>query len=76
MIGNLTMMMTGDLEISTFRYEWAHRRKPRGYRLWYFRMPDGLTFNYMGTYSEARQAAAAHAQRRFRGTQVCIQLCA
>ena len=69
-------MMTHDLEISTIRYECAHRRKPRGYRLWYFQMPDGVTFYYSGTYSEARQAAAVHAQRHYRGVHVCIQLCA
>jgi hypothetical protein len=68
--------MNQELEFNTIRYEWAHRRKPRGYRLWYFRMPDGLTFYYSGTYSEARQAAAIHAHRRYRGVQVCIQLCA
>ena len=68
--------MHQELVINTIRYECAHRRKPRGYRLWYFRMPDGLTFYYSGTYSEARQAAAVHAHRHYRGIETCIQLCA
>lgn len=62
--------MRASIDISTYRYEWAHRRKPRGYRLWYFRMPDGVTFSHAGTYSEARQAASAHALRFAQGTPV------
>lgn len=68
--------MTHYIEISTMRYEWAHRRKPRGYRLWYFRMPDGSTFCYAGTYGEARQAATELAQQRSYNVAAPIQLCA
>jgi hypothetical protein len=68
-------MMT-NVEFITSRYEWAHHRKPRGFRLWYFRMPDGATFCYAGPYFEAKRAAAAHARRR-RGEQaVPILVCA
>lgn len=36
--------MSVTIEFSTSRYERLHGRKPRGYGLWYFRMPDGRTF--------------------------------
>ncbi|TVR81035.1 MAG: hypothetical protein EA405_09455 [Rhodospirillales bacterium] len=68
--------MTHYIQISTMRYEWAHRRKPRGYRLWYFRMPDGTTFCHAGTYAQARQAAMALAEVRYRHAEAPIQLCA
>lgn len=68
--------MNTQMRIVTTRYESAHRRKPRGYRLWYFQMPDGLTFSYAGSYSQAKQAATAHALRRHRQVYASIQLCA
>lgn len=64
------------MQIITKRYETVHRRKPRGYRLWYFQMPDGLTFSYTGSYGRAKQAAAAHAMRRCRQHSIAIQVCA
>ncbi len=67
--------MNPDVEFSTLCYEWVQRRKPRGYTLWYFRMPDGVTFSQEGTFLRAKQAAAAHARRRFGGSQVRIQVC-
>ncbi len=67
--------MSPDVEFSTSRYESLHRRKPRGYSLWYFRMPDGFTFSQEGTFPKAKQAAAAHARQRYGGGVVRIQVC-
>jgi hypothetical protein len=67
--------MSFEVEFSTSRYEWVHRRKPRGYSLWYFRMPDGFTFSQEGTFPKAKQAAAAHARQRYGGGVVRIQVC-
>lgn len=64
------------IDVSTVRYRCVHQRKPRGYRLWYFAMPDGLTFSYIGSYSEAKRAAAAQACTKYRESNICIQLCA
>lgn len=69
-------MQVMQMQIITTRYETIHRRKPRGYRLWYFQMPDGLTFSYAGTYARAKQAATVQAMRRCRHNQVAIQVCA
>lgn len=66
--------MTPTVEISTTRYERIHRRKPRGFTLWYFRMPDGWTFSQTGTYESAKRAAAAHAQRRRQGPVARLQV--
>lgn len=68
-------MMT-NVEITTNLYECAHRRKPRGFRLWYFRLPGDLVFSYAGTYAEAKQAACVQARRRHRGARVAIHVCA
>jgi len=51
-----------------------HGRKPRGYGLWCFRMPDGVTFCQEGTFPRAKQAAAAHARRWFEGDVFRIQV--
>lgn len=67
--------MSPEVEFITSRYEWVHRRKPRGYSLWYFRMPDGFTFSQEGMFPKAKQAAAAHARRRYAGGVVRIQVC-
>jgi len=66
--------MNPEVEFSTSRYEWVHGRKPRGYGLWYFRMPDGVTFSREGTFPQAKQAAAAHARQWFEGDVVRIQV--
>jgi hypothetical protein len=63
-----------EVEFSTSRYEWVHGRKPRGYSLWYFRMPDGFTFCQEGTFTQAKQAAAAHARQWFGGDVVRVQV--
>ncbi len=68
--------MTRDVEYSTSRYEQAHHRKPRGYRLWYFYFADGRTFSYTGTYSRAKLAAVAHVRTSRRRARTFIQLCA
>lgn len=62
------------VEISTARYERVHRRKPRGFTLWYFRMPDGWTFSQAGTYAAAKRAATAHARRRGLGPVARLQV--
>ena len=66
--------MNPEVEFSTSCYEWVHRRKPRGYSLWYFRMPDGFTFSQEGTFLQAKQAAAALARQRLTGNSVRIQV--
>ena len=66
--------MTAMVEFSTTRYERVHRRKPRGYALWYFRMADGWTFSQHGTYATAKRAAEAHARRRSRGSVARLQV--
>ena len=66
--------MNPEVEFSTSRYERMHGRKPRGYSLWYFRMPDGFTFSQEGTFVQAKQAAAALARQRFAGNSVRIQV--
>lgn len=55
--------MLGTLEVSTITYELRHGHKPRGYGLWYFRLPGGLPFSYPGHYRAAARAAAAFADR-------------
>ncbi len=65
--------MTDDIEISTYRYEWAHRHKPRGYGLWYFELPGGVVFSYLGSFAEARRAAARFARAmRCPGNAPCV----
>jgi hypothetical protein len=66
--------MNTEVEFSTSRYERMHGRKPRGYSLWYFRMPDGFTFCQEGTFPQAKQAAAAHARQWFTGDVVRVQV--
>jgi hypothetical protein len=68
--------MSVNVEISTARYEWAHHRKPRGYGLWYFRMPDGRTLCVHDTYGRAERLAAARARSLVSDPPVCVLLCA
>jgi hypothetical protein len=67
--------MMHSIEVATQQYERAHRRKPRGFRLWYFRMPDGMVFSYAGTFATAKQAARDHARRHYHNVRLAIQLC-
>lgn len=55
--------MLSILEVSTITYEQRHGHKPRGYGLWYFRLPGGLPFSYPGNYRAAARAAADFAGR-------------
>jgi len=64
------------IEVSTRRYEQVYGRKPRGYALWYFRLPGGGTFAHPGLYSAAARAACAHARRQSPVSVVHLQLCA
>lgn len=68
--------MVSEVEIITARYEWAHHRKPRGYGLWYFRMPDGRTLCVPGSYAQARRLAADRARRIVDEAPACVLLCA
>lgn len=75
--------MNPDVEISTDRYEWAHHRKPRGFGLWHFTLPDGFTVSVAAAYSRASRIAAAEARRRTAGRAPAdaaererVQLCA
>jgi hypothetical protein len=63
------------IEFSTSRYEHLHGRKPRGYGLWYFRMPDGRTFVHPGCYHESRRAVAAQARRVAADAVTRVQVC-
>jgi hypothetical protein len=62
------------IEFSTSRYERLHGRKPRGYGLWYFRMPDGRTFAHPGYYV-SRRAVKAHARHFAVDTVMRVQVC-
>lgn len=66
--------MANKCEISTIAYEQRHGRKPRGYGLWYFRLPGGLTFSYPGGYRAAARAAAAIAVRLRHGADEPVRL--
>lgn len=55
--------MNVTIELTTSRYERLHGRKPRGYGLWYFSMPQGRTFVHSGCYHISRRAAIAHARK-------------
>lgn len=61
--------------VSTVGYEQLHGRKPRGYGLWYFRLPGGLTFSHPGTYGAALRVATVHARRIGESNLVRMQLC-
>lgn len=61
--------------VSTVGYEQLHGRKPRGYGLWYFRLPGGLTFSLPGTYEVALRVATVHASRIDGSSLVRMQLC-
>lgn len=67
--------MTAKVEFSTIRYEMVHGRKPRGYGLWYFLIPGGVTFSHQGTYPQAKQAAATYTQRICVVTVARVQVC-
>ena len=67
--------MSVTIEFSTSRYERLHGRKPRGYGLWYFRMPDGRTFVHPGSYDVCRRAVEAQAQRIAADTVMRVQVC-
>ena len=67
--------MSVSIEFSTSRYERLHGRKPRGYGLWYFRMPDGRTFVHPGSYYVCRRAVEAQAQRMAADTVMRVQVC-
>lgn len=54
-------------EVSTSRYEFSHGRSPRGQGSWGFFLGSSSLedlFWANGTYSEARRAAVAEANRR------------
>lgn len=72
---NTAQMMT-TIKVSTRRYEQVYGRKPRGYGLWYFQLPDGGTFTHSGLYSDASRAARAHVRRLSALPMIYVQLCA
>jgi hypothetical protein len=55
--------MSVKVEFSTIRYQQVHGRKPRGYGLWYFSLPGGITLSHAGTYGAATRVIAVHARR-------------
>jgi hypothetical protein len=61
--------MPGKFEVSTIAYEQRYGHKPRGFGLWYFRLPGGLTFSYTGGYHAAARAASAFADRLQHGDE-------
>jgi hypothetical protein len=40
--------MATRIALSTLRYESVHGHKPRGYGLWYFALPGGVTLCHAG----------------------------
>lgn len=66
--------MSVTIELTTSRYERLHGRKPRGYGLWYFCMPDGRTFVHSGCYHVSRRAAIAHARKLALGSAMRVQV--
>lgn len=55
------------VEVKTTHYEFAHGRKPRGTGLWMFHGYNdrsGRTFEFNGTYSEAKKEAVKWARSR------------
>jgi hypothetical protein len=68
--------MTARIEFSTSRYEQVYGRKPRGYGLWYFCLPGGVTLSQPGVYAEAARAVAARLSSTCTAGRVRIQVCA
>ncbi|MBK8908534.1 MAG: hypothetical protein IPM60_11710 [Rhodospirillales bacterium] len=65
------------IEFSIDRYVRAHNHKPRGYRLWYFWLPDDVTYSHAGTYSEAKRAAIRVVEKRCKHSAAAlIRVCA
>lgn len=62
------------VEFTTSRYERLHGRKPRGFGLWYFCMPDGRMFVHSGYYHVSRRAASAHARKLAVGPVMRVQV--
>lgn len=63
------------VEVRTTHYEFAHGRKPRGTGLWLFHgynERSGRTFEFNGSYSEAKRKAIEWA--RARGTNM-LEVC-
>jgi hypothetical protein len=60
------------LDFATDQFEWSHGKKPRGHGLWMFQLSlmrvDGRracrveTFEFNGSYGDAKRAAVKHAR--------------
>ena len=68
--------MSVKVEISTIRYQQVHGRKPRGFALWSFALPGGITLSHAGTYGAATRAVAAQARRMCSLPILKLQVCA
>ncbi len=68
--------MSVKVEFSTIRYQHIHGHKPRGFGLWYFFLPGGVTLSHRGTYGAATRAIAAQAQRVCAASILKVQVCA
>lgn len=68
--------MSAKVEFSTLRYEQVHGRKPRGYTLWYFTLPCGITLSHTGSYWDASRAIAKEVRRLRPSEHLRLQVCA
>jgi hypothetical protein len=68
--------MATTIAVSTRRYEQVHGHKPRGYGLWYFALPGGVTFSHAGLYHVAVRSISRQAERTTSAPDLYIQVCA
>lgn len=70
------------MRVETWKYEYAHGKKPRGFGLWWFdivlnydssdRLLSFTTLTFTGSYTEAKRAAVKQAkQLKAREVFVC-----
>ena len=68
--------MATRIALSTLRYEHVHGHKPRGYGLWYFALPGGVTFSHAGYYHVAVRSIRRQVERTASTPELYIQVCA
>lgn len=66
--------MATRIALSTLRYEHVHGHKPRGYGLWYFALPGGVTFCHAGMYHVAVRSISRHLERTASAPELHIQV--
>lgn len=68
--------MATKIALSTLRYEYVHGHKPRGYGLWYFALPGGVTVSHAGLYHVALRSISRQVVRKAYAPELHIQVCA